>query len=71
MKTKDKQFSKFGKEGVKVRTEKFQVKRNELFKELSKYIDKTALDYIQLSKVRWSNDMLQALINNYKNHKNG
>ena len=69
MKTKDKQFSRHGKEGVKVRTEKFKVKRIELFKELSKYIDKTALNYIQLSKIRWSNEQVAKLIEEYTNAK--
>lgn len=57
---------KAGKIGGRRKKENWKRTRLELFKELSKHLDKIMLDRIQMSQVRWSNKWLEELINEYK-----
>ncbi len=65
--TKDKNKVRAGKAGQKQRILNHNKTRHELFVELGKYLDKQAVEFIQFSKVRWSNGMIAQLIRNYKN----
>ncbi len=64
---KDKNKVKAGKLGQKQRIVNHNKTRAELFVELSKHLDKQAVEFIQFSKIRWSNEMVAQLIRNYKN----
>lgn len=66
---KNKVKSRAGKLGQKSRMKTILKRRHELFIELSKYVDKKILEYIQFSRVRWSNKQIKDLIEHYQNDR--
>ena len=62
-----KALSDGGKKGQKARMVTITLRRHGLFRELTKYVDKPLLDYIQFSRVRWTNAMIEELLEYYRN----
>jgi len=59
---------KAGRLGGQTKKLNFNLDRLKLLTELSKLVDKKLLNYIQMSKTRWTNEMLKQLIKEYKNN---
>lgn len=62
-----KKLSESGREGARRRWAKVETTRHQLLITLSGLVDKKLLEWIQMSKVKWSNDDISKLIKHYQN----
>ena len=60
-----KQYKEFGKQGAEKRWQPERERRHEMIVELSKFVDKDDLDWIQ----KWPTTHIQKLFEAYKNDK--